>query len=177
MIQNEMHRETSVDRKMLMENEKGNALIYTLILLVLLTIIGLAASQTATVDIQVAGNHMRYKKNFYRAEGAALDAIQRMEDTDLGSTSLDFISVNPSIVTDVEVAANWQGVNTLGGVTAVASEIDTAHAKFVAYSEGVIHTGESLDMTKTKIFQYKVFGRCEENNGTSLIEIGYRRVQ
>lgn len=174
----EIYREKPAAQKILVGNERGNVLIYTLILLILVTILGLSASQTATVDIQISGNHMNYKKNFYKAEGAALNAIQAMEGADdIGS--LDFISSNPAFLNQIYDPAQdnrWDD-NTFVGAQVMPSDIDNTNAKYVAYTEGVIHTGESLDMTKTKIYQYKVFGRNKENNGKSVIEIGYRRIQ
>ena len=184
MVPIEKYDNRSKVENVFVANERGNVLIYTLLLLVLLTIIGLSAAQTATVDIQVSGNHMIHKKNFYKAEGAAMDAIQRMEGVDLDSASPGWISTP---ATEIETGnflsetggdAKWlTGSTFTGGAQAEESYIDTDHAKFVVLSEGVIHTGESLDMTKSKIYQYKVFGRCEQYRGKSTIEVGYRKVQ
>ena len=172
----EIYSKKSAGEVNLIKDERGNVLIYTLLLLVLVTIIGISASRTATIDIQISGNHMNYKKNFYQAEGAAMEAIQRMEGIDLGGTLPSWISASiqpDTFVAQTENAANWDS-SFIGGAIAADSDLD--NSKFVVLSEGVIHTGESLDMTKSKIYQYKVFGRCDQKNGTSLIEVGYRRV-
>ncbi len=176
MVTMETYREKTAAVNNLIKNEKGNVLIYTLLLLVLVTIIGISASRTATLDIQISGNHMNYKKNFYKAEGAALEAIQRMENADLLGSPPTWISNTDqpdTFILQTKDATNWNSA-FIGGAVAADSDLD--NSKFVVLSEGVIHTGESLDMTKTKIYQYKVFGRCEKNNGTSLIEVGYRKV-
>ncbi len=44
-------------------------MILAFILLVILTVIGIFASRTAQMDLQIAANQIPYKKNFYTAEG------------------------------------------------------------------------------------------------------------
>jgi hypothetical protein len=50
-------------------NEKGNVTVIALMMLSVLTLLGIVASRTATTDIQIAGNVIPYKRNFYIAEG------------------------------------------------------------------------------------------------------------
>jgi hypothetical protein len=47
----------------------GNVTVVALMLLAVLTLIGLSASRIAGLDIQIAGNQVPYKQNFYVAEG------------------------------------------------------------------------------------------------------------
>ena len=51
------------------KGEQGNAMVVALMLLGVLTLIGLAVSRMAALDIQIAGNQIPYKQNFYVAEG------------------------------------------------------------------------------------------------------------
>jgi len=51
-----------------LRNEEGNVLITAFIFLVILTLIGIFATQTARMDIQIASNEIPYKRNFYLAE-------------------------------------------------------------------------------------------------------------
>ena len=50
-------------------NEKGNVTLIALILLVVLTLIGISANRTSTLDMQIARNEIPYKQDFYIAEG------------------------------------------------------------------------------------------------------------
>ncbi|MBN2032303.1 MAG: pilus assembly PilX N-terminal domain-containing protein [Deltaproteobacteria bacterium] len=50
-------------------NEEGNVLITAFIFLVILTLIGIFATRTAQMDLQIASNEIPYKRNFYIAEG------------------------------------------------------------------------------------------------------------
>jgi len=98
----------------------GSALIVTVLLLVLLGIVGLAALETVTRDQQVAGFQNRSRLAFYAAEAGVADAKNRLravwttEDTvafpdqttpvAMGDTSL-FPYGQPSYYADPAVAA------------------------------------------------------------------------
>lgn len=100
--------------------EGGSALIVTVLLLVLLGIVGLAALETVTRDQQVAGFQNRSRLAFYAAEAGVADAKNRLrevwttEDTvafpaqaaavSMGDTSL-FPYGQPSYYADPSVPA------------------------------------------------------------------------
>jgi hypothetical protein len=50
-------------------NEEGSAIVVAFVLLVVLTLIGVLSTRTATVDIRAASNQIPYQQNFYIAEG------------------------------------------------------------------------------------------------------------
>lgn len=155
--------------------EDGNVLIISLILLVLLTLIGISATSTSMIEMQIAGNNMIYKRNLYLAEGAAYDAIQRMEETDLETSPPTWLAPETVTEDDILVTANWDGSFT-GGKVASTSQIDpNGAARYVAVMGGIVATGESLDMTRVKIHEYEVYGRADRNNGISIVKMGYRK--
>ena len=49
-------------------NEKGSALILALLILVLLTLMGISATTTSTIEVQMAGNEKFHDMAFYAAE-------------------------------------------------------------------------------------------------------------
>ena len=51
------------------QNEQGSVTVIALMLLVVLTLLGITISRTATIDVQIAGNAIPYKQSFYVAEG------------------------------------------------------------------------------------------------------------
>jgi Tfp pilus assembly protein PilX len=69
-------------------NEKGSVVVIALMMLALLTIIGISATNTSTTEVQIATNEHLYKIAFYATEAgvdvgrAALDELKR---ADLGS--------------------------------------------------------------------------------------------
>lgn len=50
-------------------NEEGSALVVALLILVVLTIIGISATTTTEIDIQMAGNDSFHKVAFFNADG------------------------------------------------------------------------------------------------------------
>jgi hypothetical protein len=50
-------------------SQEGSVIILAFILLVVLTVIGMFATRTSTIDIQIAANEIPYRQNFYIAEG------------------------------------------------------------------------------------------------------------
>jgi Tfp pilus assembly protein PilX len=58
-------------QKSLLKNEKGSVTVLAVILLMLLTLLGMAATTTSSIEVQIAGNELRYKQAFYAAESAA----------------------------------------------------------------------------------------------------------
>jgi Tfp pilus assembly protein PilX len=80
----------------LKRSEEGYAMMVTILVLFMLTIIGLAATTTSTIEVQIAGNTKKIAENFYDAEGAMIDTI---ETTDLWLTD--------TFLVDGEGAAKW----------------------------------------------------------------------
>ena len=57
--------------------EQGSVVVIALMILVVLTLLGIMATRTATTDIRIAANEITYKKNFYIAEaGAFREALE-----------------------------------------------------------------------------------------------------
>ena len=57
-------------QKFQLDNEKGSVMALTVVLLVLLTILGIAVLTSSSIDTQIAGNELRHKLAFYAAESA-----------------------------------------------------------------------------------------------------------
>ncbi len=63
--------------KDILANEDGFALVTAMLFLVALTVIGIAATNTTSIEVDIAGNEKVYRRNFYLAEGAAREAAQQ----------------------------------------------------------------------------------------------------
>ena len=50
-------------------NEQGSITLIALMILVVLTLLGITITRTSTIDMQIAGNEIPFKQNFYVAEG------------------------------------------------------------------------------------------------------------
>jgi type IV pilus assembly protein PilX len=56
-----------MEKIQVVENERGSVLVIALIMLVLLTILGISATTTSDIEVQIAGNERNYKRTFYTA--------------------------------------------------------------------------------------------------------------
>jgi hypothetical protein len=67
-------------------NEKGSALLLSLLILVLLTLMGISATTTSTVGIQMAGSEKFYDLAFYSAESGWQSALNWLDNQYPGVT-------------------------------------------------------------------------------------------
>ena len=65
---------------LILKNDKGSAIVTTLMVLVLLTIIGIAATNTSTFESQIIGNEHRYQIDFYVADSGWKEAAMWLDN-------------------------------------------------------------------------------------------------
>lgn len=58
-------------------NEKGFVLVVALLMVAVITIIGIAATRTSETEIRISVNERGYINEFYNAEGALIDTLER----------------------------------------------------------------------------------------------------
>jgi Tfp pilus assembly protein PilX len=152
----------------LLKNENGSVLALALFMLALLTLLGIAVTKTAEMELQIAGNEKVHKENLFLAEAAAVEFAQEMEnDPDLGN--------NPSIKGFGNVSNNDVGESTYWETetNSYQSPVDPS-TRFIAVHGGAT-SGHSIDMTKSRVNVYRIYGRCTRKNALAIIEIGYRK--
>lgn len=158
-----------------LNNEDGSVLILALIMLVLLTLIGISATTTSMIEINIAGNERAYKRNLYSAEAAVMQCAQNMEQTDLQNPGPTWLGLIGAVTEpdDIRLTSFWEAPG--GPFPQLGVVPDTL---FVATSKGYAGgaQGTSLDMEKSKVHTYSIYGRCKpSNSGPTIIEIGYRK--
>ena len=75
------------------QSEQGSITVIALMILVMLTLLGITISRTSTIDVQIAGNEIPFKQNFYVAEGG----IHR-EAAEVGRGSYPVTNINAPIL-------------------------------------------------------------------------------
>lgn len=152
-----------------LRNENGYFLIIsTMMLLALLTIISIAASNTARTEVQIAGNNLVYQRNLYLAEGAAMQAVDVLQN-DPNPRDLPFVDPGIKTIDDDNFKADWEA-NSLP----VAASLDSSNkTRFRAGYEGT-PPGYSLGLGQPKVHGFVIYGRTEKQ-GVTTIKIGYRR--
>jgi Tfp pilus assembly protein PilX len=178
-------------------NEKGTALIISLMLLVLLTLLGMAATTTSTLEIMIADNERDYKVNFYKAESAAIQAAVIMEnepdpenkmkgygDWAAGDENWLRYDKDASTPPDMTKLNTWDDLTTAGGSlaewdTGASNVIETGGNNItVAYAAQFVGVkqGESLKLTGTeRKYSFVIWGHSKTDGGRALIEVGYKR--
>src|SRR6056297_3509540 len=64
------------------KNENGSAVLVGLLVLVVLTVIGIASINTSSIELKISHNEKIYRQNFNIAESAAMHAIKRIGNMD-----------------------------------------------------------------------------------------------
>ncbi|MEJ2166469.1 MAG: PilX N-terminal domain-containing pilus assembly protein [Desulfobacterales bacterium] len=142
-------------------NADGSVIVFTLMVLTLLTIVGLASIRTADTEVEIAGTELLYQRNFYLAEGAAMEGAHWLDhNTITASSGPTWMEMTPGALND----AFWDNAQT--------SALD-ADASFIAAYEGPVG-GSSLDVNKTKLHEISIYGRSQKR-GLTEIRLGYRK--
>ncbi len=161
----------------MLKNEKGAIFIVAAVMiLVLLTIIGIASMNTSNTEVRIAGYDIDYQQNFYHVEGATLETVELMESIANPKTAgPSWLEPNIGVVTgnDIFSAAFWQAGN--GTVTPQVSST-LSDTQFLAVSEGAMSgkSGTSLAMGSSKVHRFTIYGRsAPPGRGETIVEIGY----
>jgi Tfp pilus assembly protein PilX len=77
-----------IQAKRILSNQDGSMIVLALIILVLLTLMGLSASNTSTIEVKIADNEKRHKLVLYAADAgieAGRAALDMIKDDDTGN--------------------------------------------------------------------------------------------
>ena len=156
----------------LLKNEEGSVLLVAIMILTLLTLIGFAATNTTSIEISISGNEKVYKQNFYMADGAVREAIQRIQNENIpdqlraGVTSYTWLNS----CSDLDSTA-WGNDGQGGTVNSATSGLGSSFEVF----DGGIIAGESIKTTSSPVHEYRIFGRSAVNNAQTVIEAGFKK--
>jgi Tfp pilus assembly protein PilX len=142
-----------------------------MMLLALLTIISIAASNTARTEVQIAGNNLVYQRNLYLAEGAAMQAVDELQHATnpRDQDEVPFLHATLKGLNDDNFKNEWADKSQ-----PVETSLDSSgKTSFRAGYEGT-PPGYSLGLGKPKVHGFVIYGRTEKQ-GVTTIKIGYRR--
>ncbi len=167
--------------------QEGSAIVVVLLVLSLMTLVGIWGTRNANTEVTIAGNEVRLKRTFYRAEAAVLEAAFMIEGETSENlkdhSSLDWLwnAVNGA-PNDLSTFAEWDFDTMDGDDTAFTTLLDLsgdgnpdATAAFAVHDRGAAG-GSSLVMTNaTTVRSYSVFGLQDSDEGRAIIEVGYKK--
>ena len=156
----------------MLAGEDGSVVVVALIILMLLTVVGTSATNTSTIEIQVAGNERNYKQNFFRAEAAAMQASQAIQNA---GTHTETWMQNETFLHDATPSTPF---DTIGNWT----DRSGGEAEFANTFSMVVYTGiapwSSLDMTSpTQVRAFTVYGQrlVPAQSERMIIETGFAK--
>ena len=153
-------------------NEQGSVLILALILMSVISILAVTSVTMTSTEFKIVRNERIYQDNFYRAESAARQGIQTLEEAstsdleDRSFQTLAWLSQEDDNA-DMSDTSLWDSSNS--------ASASISNADYAVVETG-ISQGSSLDMTATSnLYKYVSYGHGHSGNGgTSVIEIGYK---
>jgi hypothetical protein len=160
-----------------MKNENGYiAIVATLAILSLLTVIGISASRVANNELARARNEVVHKRNFHLAEGAALEAADRLySDSSFKDHPQPWMEMVTGTLDIDSLKYYWDNTAAQGDtVIPKPSEVDSIHTVYLAGHEGIA-SGHSLSADKPTVHAIGIYGRCNWD-GVTIIKLGYRAV-
>jgi Tfp pilus assembly protein PilX len=169
---------TKHNKKFILNGEDGSAMVLALMVLAILTIIGVSAINTSTTELQIVRNEQIYQINFYQAEASAYEAAQRIElEPNIENvlprlTSLAWMNDGTSgNSVDFSAAANWVNDGSVSD-----NSVDSSINADASYAASLKKVEGSLGEGMQRKYIYAVFGQSQSNNGSVIVEIGYKKV-
>ena len=145
-----------------------------MLFLVVLTIIGVAATNTTSIEVGIAGNDRVYKQNFYLAEGAAKEAANE----NLQSNWVFEINKGEIPDSDSDGSFDIDGVFNQGqpselGTNAIYAVVDND------IPSGILGAGHSLKVEGTgvggRMNFFDLYGQSIQNNSAVRIKMGFTK--
>ncbi len=170
-------------KRSMLKNEDGSIMVIGMLMLVMLTLIGVSATTTSNIESQISSNERQYKRDFFRAEAAAMRTLQLLEEADKAqmkdrSFSLPWLAQQDNDI-DMSDPDDWSsdGENANAVKEDIVDEDGTIvySAMNAAVEEGKAE-GTSHDMTaESQMWKYSAFGHCESGNERIIVQMGYLR--
>lgn len=158
----------------ILRNQDGNAIVIAMMILVLLTIIGTSATRNTTVELQVVRNDLVHREQLYRAESAAIEGSQWLQNAPI--SNLEDYAARP------EMSQNDLDLTTLNlnDGTWLRSDSDPIGTGTIITGYRIVDETGPVDLgSATNLHIYTVYGLFDQtggmNRGQVLIAIGYKR--
>jgi Tfp pilus assembly protein PilX len=157
-----------------LKNEQGSAMVFTLMVLVILTVVGIAASNRSNTELNVITDQLNYHRNFNLAEGAATEALDLLEEiANPRANPPDWIEPAENVMTESNLTNYLARTATDGAPFPQTATMDPAGTVFLGAYEGVA-PGASTDMNKPTVHAYGLYGHSSRE-GSTTIKMGYRK--
>lgn len=138
-------------------------------------VIGIAATNTTTLELQISGNDKMTNQTFYRADAATREAMGHMLIEDLDDAPGWMLDVgNLVLPTGMDPDDERDAVYDDTVWTANSSPSQPLPDTQMMVVHRGIAPGSSLDLGASRIHAFEVYGRSQQNNSLAIIKTGFR---
>jgi len=168
-------------------NEHGSVMVVAVMMVALLWIIGIAANYLASIEVQIAGNERTYQENFYLAESAALEGVQRISNPINAPLSHSESWLKEENEVDfIHKREVWEDQNNRASASVdnlsdpcFDDTVDRNSDSNIYFAANYRGKPPGASLKTTNVYQehaYSVYGLYQsESAGEALIEIGFKR--
>ncbi|KJS28490.1 MAG: hypothetical protein VR64_24205 [Desulfatitalea sp. BRH_c12] len=158
------------------QNQRGAVLLITIMVLVAVSVLGVAAIQSGIIELKLAGNERQVRETFYLAESAAMEGLQRLaalQATDLNEQFAFWHHRKKDEQGDPIDFRAFRQWDVDGQADDNAMQSPVGPETYFAAVEWQVATGASLVMTGSRLYQNRIYGICLQQQPGDLVEIGY----
>ena len=158
----------------IIKSEDGSVMVVALIVLAMLTIIGISASNTSTTELQIVRNDLLYRMNFYKAEAAAREGAQTVAN--LATANPD--EVNPGQTTKtwvVDPVADGIDPTRIADMESIDEASSTVADGATTYAAAYLgRTGSVAAENESQVYHFNLYGLHADTEGRAFVEMGYK---
>ena len=171
----------------ILASEKGTALISALLVLMLLTFIGITSTRTTIDEKAVVRSDSIFQQDFYLAESASLEGIQRLDNESTPEELLAPLIVSGAAnegllvhytapdLEDYLTNLDFSGDGTISGSDDGFNPSENDPDTFRLVVQMPIQAGSSLALGSSRLYSYYSVGLSEAQGGRAMIITGYKK--
>lgn len=169
------------------KNDRGVAMIATILILLLLSIVMVASTNTTITEKRQVRSEAIFERAFFLSESSALEAIQKLANETAPEELLAPLIKSGANNEDLLVSADKEDPeNDLLNLDSDkngtidsndnfdTSEIDPNNETYrVAVQMPIV--GSSLGLDTSRLYSYISYGYTESNGGRAMVKVGYKK--
>jgi hypothetical protein len=155
------------------ENQDGSAILISVVVLLMLSVIGISAIHNTGTELQIAANNKIHQRNLYMADGAAREPGQKIAV--FKRTNPDQLeNLTPAWLQDHNTDITDPSAGILAGDYQPAQFVDSTGNTNFAVTDNGVAPGSSLSVSNaTNLHAFCVYSVSRQNNAESVVEVGY----
>jgi len=180
----------SMKKALLLKNENGSVVVLALIMLVLLTLLGMAVTRTSSIEVQIASNDQQAVDCLYKAESADHWAIELINTwmtntfltTDAGTAKATSPDLDNDGTPETNTDIDSDGISDFlmeircieGGNNDIISLSNAANDLPVMQHISIPPVGSGTSLGGYIIRRYGITGTA--SNGCSVVQVGAYKI-